>query len=149
MKEHPKILGAILITVLFASAVFAVKSVGEHHIFDKLTAKIFNLNPVAITISENAGAHQDGVAEYTITTPSKSANYITCSDTGGCRLYLGETSITNGEVFTMVNVSANTVTVPEASGIRELSSDFAAGQYDSLTLIYVNDRWVELDEQNN
>lgn len=153
VDKHQKIVAFFLVCTLVASAVYGVTAPkAKNFLFNKIIAKVFVLDPVSVTIGNNVGLCAncgDGVAQYTITTPSKATNVITCSDTGGCRLYILETSVSNGAIFTAVNTSSNTVTIPEASGVRELSSASALGQYDSMMMQYITDRWIQLDESNN
>jgi hypothetical protein len=67
----------------------------------------------------------------------------------GCDVTMGETGVQSGQRVTLVNVSANTVNFADTSGVTELSGSFAAGQWDTLVLEYVTDRWVELSRSNN
>lgn len=81
-------------------------------------------------------------------TPTSLTIYLTCTDAGGCAVTLGESSVTDGRIVRFINVSANTVNFSDTSGVSELAGAFACGQWDTLTLIYVVDRWVELARSN-
>ena len=48
----------------------------------------------------------------------------------------------------MVNVSANTVTLNDTAGQTETTNP-ALGQWDTVTLIYASDRWVQYATSNN
>ncbi|PJC22324.1 hypothetical protein CO059_02650 [candidate division WWE3 bacterium CG_4_9_14_0_2_um_filter_48_10] len=66
---------------------------------------------------------------------------------------MGETDVEEGTLVLIVNVSANTVNFADTAGVSELVGDFAAGQWDSLTLIYAvygeDSSWVEVSRSNN
>ena len=62
---------------------------------------------------------------------------------------MGETGIVSGSVVDIVNISSNTVDFVDSAGVSELAGAFAAGQYDSLRLLYASDRWVEVSRSNN
>lgn len=128
-----------IITMLVIASVGAIRTQATRLVF----------SPLAYTIPANAGARPDGVAVYTVVTPSKSANYFSCADTGGCYVYLTEANARNGSIFRLFNTSANTITIFEASGVREMSSDWVGGQYDNMELQYMTDRWVQTNEHNN
>jgi hypothetical protein len=82
-------------------------------------------------------------------TPTTSYVSLTCSDTDGCTMTLGEGGAENGDLVTIVNVSANVANFADSAGVSELSAAFAMGQYDTLTLLYATDRWVEVSRSNN
>lgn len=48
-----------------------------------------------------------------------------------------------------INCSANAVNFADSAGVSELNSAFAAGQYDSIEMVYSSDRWIETDRSNN
>lgn len=85
---------------------------------------------------------------YTLT-PNRSSYRITCNDTNGCTITLGETSIRDGTQLKIVNMGANTVTFADTSGVSETAGAFAAGQYDAIAYVYATDRWVEISRSNN
>jgi len=76
---------------------------------------------------------------------------ITCNDADGCDVTVGENTYTmgDGELVHITNVSANTVNFADTAGVTELAGVFAMGQYDSLVLMYVGDRWIEVSRSNN
>ncbi len=101
-----------------------------------------------------AGAQVDtpGVASIGASgtlTPSTTLVKLTCTNAGGCTITLGESGIKDGQVAKIVNISANTANFADTSGVSELAGAFAMGQWDSLSLLYVTDRWVETGRSNN
>jgi len=97
------------------------------------------------TIADSGGA---GAASATLT--MNVPNYrIDCQDADGCNITMGETSAVSGQEVTFTNMSANTVNFADTAGVSELAGTFAAGQYDTLRVKYVVDRWIELSRSNN
>lgn len=88
---------------------------------------------------------------YTLT-PTVSYQEIDCT-VASCSITMGETDVEEGTLVLIVNVSANTVNFADTAGVSELVGDFAAGQWDSLTLIYAvygeDSSWVEVSRSNN
>ena len=73
---------------------------------------------------------------------------VSCLDADGCNLTLSETNQNDMHII-IVNDSANIVNFSDTAGVTELAGAFAMGQYDSLTLVYAGDRFVELSRSNN
>lgn len=97
------------------------------------------------TIADSGGA---GAASATLT--MNVPNYrIDCQDADGCNITMGETGAVSGQEVTFTNMSANTVNFADTAGVSELAGTFAAGQYDTLRVKYVVDRWIELSRSNN
>ncbi len=99
----------------------------------------------AITVADTG----DGSAAASTLTPTAAYVSYTCSDTDGCTITLSETGAVDGSTVKVTNVSANASTFADTSGLTELAGSFAMGQYDSLTLVYATDRWVEVHRSNN
>ena len=97
--------------------------------------------PDARTIASNGG----GTPATLTLTPTGTYVKLTCNDTDGCTITLGETGITDGYVLTIVNVTANACGFTDSAGVSELTNGAAAslGQYEVIEFIYVTDRWVE------
>ena len=74
---------------------------------------------------------------------------ITCNDPDTCDITMGETNVDEGMLFTAVNLSTNVVDWADTANVSELEGVFAAGQYDSITMIYAGDRWIEVARANN
>lgn len=91
----------------------------------------------------------DGSPATATLTPTTSLVKITCSDADGCTETLGESGVVDGQIARLINVSANVCNFSDTSGVSELAGSFAMGQWDSLTIQYVTDRWVELSRSNN
>jgi parallel beta-helix repeat protein len=82
--------------------------------------------------------------------PNSSFVRITCSDAQGCDITMDEAvPVRDGNIVYIVNVSAVNVNFADTAGVSELGGAFAAGQYDSIQLIYSNDRWIETARSNN
>lgn len=107
-------------------------------------------NPVtnrvqAVTVADSG----TGSAATATLTPSANRVGLTCSDADGCTMTMAETAATTGDTVTIINVSANTATFADTSAVSELAGSAALGQWDSLTLQYLVDRWVETGRSNN
>lgn len=97
------------------------------------------------TIADSGGA---GAASATLA--MSVSNYrIDCQDADGCNVTMGETGAVSGQEIVFTNMSANTLNFADTAGVSELAGAFAAGQYDTLRVIYVVDRWIELSRSNN
>lgn len=83
--------------------------------------------------------------------PGSSLVEINCKDGDGCNVEIASPmpSVQNGMVVEFVNTSAKTVTFSDAPGMTELAGTFVAGQYDTLTVRYVDERWVESHRSDN
>jgi len=82
-------------------------------------------------------------------TPSTSYVELTCNDADTCDITMGETGMTEGTEVTIVNVSANVCDFADTAGVSELAGAFAMGQWDTLKLMYIGDRWVEVSRSDN
>lgn len=94
----------------------------------------------ARTIASNGS----GTAATLTLTPNGSYVALTCNDTDGCAITLGETGQQNGMHLMIVNVSANACTFSDTSGVSELTGSASLGQWGAIYLEYVTDRWVEI-----
>lgn len=147
-------------------------SANEIEFFQSDTTGIFSINTVAgtnvVSISsvpsfKHSNAYPVGFTPQTITiadsgdanpatqnlTATSSYVRLTCSDADGCTITMIETAAFDGQVLTITNASANACNFADTSGVSELAGAFAMGQYDSLTLIYASDRYVESNRSNN
>jgi len=106
---------------------------------------IMGSSPESVTIADSGDGNP---ASYTLT-PSTSFVKLTCNDADGCNITLGETDMADGATVTIVNVSTNTCNFSDTAGVSELVGAFAMAQYDSLSLIYASDRWVEVSRSDN
>lgn len=97
------------------------------------------------TIADSGAA---GAASATVAMSAPSYR-VDCQDTDGCNITMGETNAISGQTITFTNISANTVNFADTAGVSELAGAFAAGQWDTLTVRYVVDRWVEISRSNN
>jgi hypothetical protein len=71
------------------------------------------------------------------------------SSTGPSNWTPAETSATDGMFLTCVNTGSNVITVTTSTGVCECGAGIALGQWDSVTLNYVSDRWVCTDTRDN
>lgn len=101
--------------------------------------------PQTVTVADSGDANP---ATSTLT-PTGSNVQITCNDTDSCDITMGETGIGDGQIVSIVNVSANSVDFSDTSGVSELTGAIALGQYDTLEMVYVVDRWVQTSTSNN
>lgn len=100
----------------------------------------------AQTIADNG----NGGTTATLTlNPASGIVEITCNDANGCDVTMGETGVLDGTPVRIYNISANTVNFADTSGVSELTGAVALGQYDSLTITYVQDRWIMDATSNN
>ena len=81
--------------------------------------------------------------------PTSSYVEITCNDANGCDITMGEASAKQGDMLFVVNLSNINVNFADTSGVSELAGTFAAGQYDSIQMIYTSDRWLEVSRSDN
>lgn len=110
-----------------------------------IAGKIFRSTPQAFTVADSG----DGAAATGTLTPTSSVVLVTCSDSDGCTVTMGEGSATSGDILRIVNVSANTATFADTSGLSETTGSIALGQWDSLSFVYATDRWVDIGSVNN
>lgn len=113
-----------------------------------LNAQRLRLLPSAVTIADNGGGT---AATATLTTAEVSYIPVTCNDTnGGCTVSLSEAGAREGQQLVISFVASNASTIADSSGVVELSGgqSFVSTQYDTLTLVYLTDRWVEKSRSN-
>jgi len=84
-------------------------------------------------------------------TPTRGTVICNCADANGCTVTMGETGAVNGQMVEIVTETAtpNLCNFADTAGVSELAGAFAADQWDSLKLIYVVDRWVEVSRSDN
>lgn len=98
-----------------------------------------------VTIADSG----DGNPATATLNPATNVVLLTCSDTDGCTVTMGETGAVSGTLVTIVNMSANAAAFADTAGISETTGAVSLGQYDSLQLVYATDRWVEVATSNN
>lgn len=107
----------------------------------------FYINPVqTLTVADNGDG---GTAAASTLTPTSSYVNCTCNDAQGCNITMGETGVQDGTRVTIITSTANSCVYADTSGVSELAGAYTAGQYDSITMIYLSDRWVEVARSNN
>jgi len=78
---------------------------------------------------------------------------LTCDDADGCTTHPAAASPGGdiGRELTLLAESAASVVISDVDGDVELSgdADLTLGQYDSLTLVWVGDRWIQKSASNN
>jgi hypothetical protein len=127
----PKALLGLLLLLTWATRVHAQGGV--------IFTDGIRFNVSSQTVADNGG----GTAATGTITVLKSYVLLTCSDTNGCTMTMGETGARDGFLIAIVNTSANTATFAGSTGVLELDATVALGQYDTLSLIYRTDRWVQ------
>lgn len=99
-----------------------------------------------VTVADNTvGA---SAAAFTLT-PTADFIEITCNDPDGCTATVSESGASMGDVVRIVNITANVVNFADSGGVTELAGALAMGQWDSLSMLYLADRYVELARANN
>jgi len=137
---------------LYFQAYEAGASTGNIMVFNRTSADVsINVNDLVrtsstLTISDDGAA--SSLPSATLT-PDTSFCKIDCQDPDGCNVDISESGAADGAELTIVNISANTVNISDSAGVTELAGNFAMGQWDSLSLIYVTDRWVEVSRSDN
>lgn len=81
--------------------------------------------------------------------PGVGTVFYTCSDANGCTAVPVETGAWDGYGVKLINKGSNTLNVADTAGLTELAGAAALGQYDTLTLVYSGDRFVEVGRTNN
>lgn len=84
---------------------------------------------------------------YTLTPTS---GYVRLDPASNATVTMGETGVLDGSEVCITNIHAtSTADFADTAGVSELAGAFTMGQYDSLCLLYVSDRWVETSRSNN
>ncbi|MCI0442153.1 hypothetical protein L0152_02915 [bacterium] len=82
--------------------------------------------------------------------PTGSFVHCNCSDAQACDITMGETGPPPlYSVVTIISTGGSACNFADTAGVSELAGSFAAGARDVLTLIYDDDRFVELHRSNN
>lgn len=71
------------------------------------------------------------------------------SSTGPSNWTPSETSAVDGMFLTCVNTGTNAITVTTSAGVCQCGAGIALGQWDSVDLAYVSDRWVCTGSRDN
>ena len=98
-----------------------------------------------VTISDDGA----GTSPSATITPTKNRVAIDCQDANNCTAVMGESGIVDGQEVKLIVTSTNTVAFADTGGVSELAGAFVAGQFDSLSLSYLTDRWIEYARSNN
>lgn len=110
---------------------------------DALLGGFDNNGDFFIEQSLNLGVQSFTPAGAATLTPTSAYVEGDCSNGAGCAVTMSETGAVEGDVLFIVNVGANALTFSDTTGVSELSAAHSLGQYDSLSLIYTGDRWVQ------
>lgn len=107
----------------------------------------FSLGIDSRTVADNGV----GASSASLTlNPNSSYVVIVCNDADGCTITMDEASpVKDGNVVYIINNSANSVFFSDSTGVSEMAGNFTAGQYDSVHLLYMSDRWIEMARSNN
>ncbi len=111
--------------------------------------------PLTTTVGDDAGGTKPAIT----LTPRSTQERCACNDATGCTVTLGEGTpsgfapIADGMWTTLTSTGTGNCELADTSGLTELSAGFVMGGsaagYDSITLDYVVDRWVERGRSNN
>jgi hypothetical protein len=108
------------------------------------SAQIVNFQRLIGSVDARTIASNGGGTPATLTlTPTASYVTLTCNDSDGCTITMGESGIPNGMSVLIVNVSSNATTFSDSAGVSELTGTIALAQWQTLALEYVTDRWVQ------
>lgn len=107
--------------------------------------RLLQFSPQVVTVPDDGA----GTPALITITPSSGDIQITCNDTNGCNVTMSETGAKNGASIHLVNMSANSCMFADTGGVSELAGTFTAGQYDTISMTYQSDRWVEDSRSNN
>jgi hypothetical protein len=106
-------------------------------------------NHVGVPGATEGSSTGDGSPRALTIEPHEQSHQIDCLDPDTCDVTLGEANAVDGTEACFVNVSANVVDFADTPNVSELAGAFAAGQWDTLCVLYVTDRWVETSRSNN
>lgn len=104
-----------------------------------------NVTVTATTVADNGG----GTAASGTMNVAGTYHSCTCNDADGCDITLAENKAEHGDLLVITVLTANVCNFADTAGLTELAGAFAGGQYDSISLIYITDRWVEISRSNN
>lgn len=99
----------------------------------------------ALNVADNGNGGTRATATLTPTT-----SYVTCNvaDPQGADITLSETGAVDGQTLRIVCTSANVCGFADTTGVTELAGAVDLGLYDSITFLYVTDRFVEVSRSN-
>jgi hypothetical protein len=94
--------------------------------------------------SQTCASNGGGTASSVTVTVLLSYVALTQNDADGCAITLSETGARDGALLTIVNISSNSATIADSSGVQELygGTTITLAQYSSAAFIYRSDRWV-------
>lgn len=93
----------------------------------------------------------DGNPATATLNPTHTYVVCACLDNDSCDITMGETGAVNGQllVITTSTGGAATCDFVDTSGVSELAGAVSLGVYDTLTLLYKAERWIEVSRSNN
>lgn len=113
------------------------------------TSYAWAYSPQVVTINDDGA----GTKPAQTITPTQSRVHCACNDATGCTITMGETGMVSGQTVTIISIGTGNCEFADTAGVTELSAAFvaggSAGGYDSLSLEYIADRWVERTRSNN
>lgn len=108
-------------------------------------------NSPATTQTATIADSGDGSAAVDTLTPTPDVSIarldVTCSDTDGCNPIMSKTSMVDGQIIVIVNVSSNDLNFVDDPGVLEMIGDSTVvlRQYEQIVLQYATDRWIMLN----
>lgn len=112
------------------------------------SAKVY-YRPVSTLTIADGGA--DGGAKAAGTLTPHNFNKIDCQDADGCTITISESGAVEGHKSQVVIISSTTGSVDfsDTADVSELAGAFTANQYDTIGLMYIGDRWIEINRSDN
>jgi hypothetical protein len=102
----------------------------------------------SVSIADNGNG---GTAATHTLNPDTGYVEITCNDAQGCDVTMDEAApVEEGQTVFIVNVGSNTVNFANSAGVQHVSvNPVPLGQYDTISFLYIGDRWVQSSRSDN
>jgi len=145
MNKHTGYIFGFLMVLVAAYAV--TQNVLEApYVFSHVTSLIGVLSPKEISCTDTGNPD---ASVYSITSPAKSMYEVNGTDSDGCRIQLGETSVSDGQILELINVGSVNVTMSDEAGVAETAGTITLGAHDAASFRYDGSAWVEVSASNN
>lgn len=137
--------------VFFDNALFPNNSnIGDNSTQNPTDIFYDGLNPKStqgVTCADTGDANP-GTLSFT---PSADSVRITGLDSDGCDISITESGAIDGQraTITIFNSAGGTFDITDTTGVTELSGNFSGAVHDSITIEYVNDRWIQVGGSDN
>ena len=101
------------------------------------------------TIADTNGGVSDSTPATLTLEPTSEHVEIDCQDLDGCNITMGETNAYRRQKVDIVCTGTYACNFSDTAGVSELTGNISLGQYESLSLRYINDRWVQKGYETN